>query len=194
MKDSKNIVIGMLCAVVCIMAVAYAAFSTSLTVTTTATVASNWCVKIKTASCPTKTPATGGAANSVTAGVETATDALSATVSMSFTQPGDTASCIVTYENCGSLNALVTNTVQGKVGAGEFSALNIDDTGVATLTTAANGIKFTVSGLSQKTLNKDGATMDITITGEYLNVAAGQESPEITSAQVKISSLAEQAI
>ena len=35
MKDSKNLVIGMLCAVVCIMAVAYAAFSATLTVTTT---------------------------------------------------------------------------------------------------------------------------------------------------------------
>ena len=36
MKDSKNLVIGMLCAVVCIMAVAYAAFSTTLTINGTA--------------------------------------------------------------------------------------------------------------------------------------------------------------
>ena len=70
MKDSKNLVIGMLCAVICIMAVAYAAFSTTLTINGTASIESNWCVRIKDAPTCTKTPVTGGAADSVTATLE----------------------------------------------------------------------------------------------------------------------------
>ena len=89
MKDSKNWVIGGLCAVLCIMAVAYAAFATTLTINGTASIESNWCVRIKDAPSCTKTSASG-VDDDVTA-TAVKDGATSATVTMKFKQPGDTA-------------------------------------------------------------------------------------------------------
>ena len=196
MKDSKNMVIGMLCAVVCVMAVAYAAFSTTLNVTTTATVASNWCVKVQSAECEA-TPVTGGAADSATATANTTANALGATFTMKFTQPGDTATCTVKYENCGSLNAAITHKAYSVNGesASELTA----NLGVATYTTAADGIEFTISGLeagtlSAKTGESAAGTTTITIVGKYLNVEAGQGSPATKSASVRVVSSASQSV
>ena len=203
MRDSKNIVIGMLCAVVCIMAVAYAAFSTSLTVTTTATVSSNWCVKIKEASCPTKT--TNGAADSVEATITPADNALAATFSMKFTQPGDSATCEVTYENCGSLNATLSHLAYSVTPANGdnpevASPLNIVG-GIATYKTADDGILFTISGLDNGTLNAKTAetsagTATITVTGTFINVEAGQGNTAAANkvANIRIVSRANQAV
>jgi len=204
MRDSKNTVIGMLCAVVCIMAVAYAAFSTSLTVTTTATVSSNWCVKIKEASCPVKQPVSGGAANSVEATITPADNALAATFSMRFTQPGDTATCEITYENCGTLNAKISHLAYSVTPAnGETaevaSPLTINS-GVATYQTANDGILFTINGLSDATLNAKtndtaGGTTQITVTGTFINVEAGQGNTADANktANIRIVSSANQA-
>lgn len=194
MRDSKNMVIGMLCAVVCIMAVAYAAFSTSLTVTTTATVASNWCVRIKEVSCPAdeKKPVAGGAADSVTAEVVAKSD-LSAEISMSFRQPGDQATCTVTYENCGDLNATISHSVQKKIGAADWASEVVSDSGVAEFNTSNDGIEFYVSGLQTQPLGKNNQTVQVTIRGKYLDVASGQVSPAVKEAKIKISSQAKQA-
>ena len=62
MKDSKNLVIGMLCAVLCIMAVAYAAFTTTLNINGSANISSNWSVIIPASdgiSCTTQAAAGG---------------------------------------------------------------------------------------------------------------------------------------
>jgi hypothetical protein len=196
MKDSKNMVIGMLCAVVCVMAVAYAAFSTSLNVTTTATVASNWCVKVQKAECEA-TPVTGGAEGSATASANTTANALGATFTMKFTQPGDTATCTVTYENCGSLNAAITHKAYSV--DGETASELPVTLGAATYTTAADGIEFAISGLeagtlSAKTNDSAAGTTTITIIGKYLDVAAGQGSPATKSASIRIVSSASKSV
>jgi len=192
MKDSKNMVIGMLCAVVCIMAVAYAGFSTVLNVTTTATVASNWCVKVKSADC-TATPVTGGAANSATADADPTDDSLGATFTMKFTQPGDTATCTVVYENCGTLNAAVTHKAYSVVGQ-DATELTANGQGVATYQTAPDGIEFSISGLTAGTLAKEGGTTPITIVGRYINVAGGQGSATVKSATIRVTSSASQSV
>lgn len=197
MKDSKNMVIGMLCAVVCVMAVAYAAFSTSLNVTTTATVASNWCVKVKSASCEA-TPVTGGAEGSATAKATTASNALGATLEMKFTQPGDSATCTVVYENCGSLNAAITHKAYSVVNE-SASELTANGEGVATYTTAADAIEFSISGLTAGTLTAKtetvaGGTTTITVIGKYLNVEAGQGNASVKSAAIRVVSSASQSV
>ncbi len=150
MKDSKNLVIGMLCAVICIMAVAYAAFSTTLTINGTTSIESSWCVQIKDAaiSC-TSTPVSGGAKESVTASA-VRTSATLATVTMKFSQPGDTATCTIVFENCGSLDAKLNKlTVTGN-----------DESGP---------IRFTVTGLTEGStkLEKTTGTANVVVTGTY---------------------------
>lgn len=196
MKDSKNMVIGMLCAVVCVMAVAYAAFSTTLNVTTTATVASNWCVKVKSASC-TPAPVQGGATG-VTANATTSSDSLGATLTMNFVQPGDSATCTVVYENCGSLAAAISHQAYSVIGE-SANKLTANGEGVATYQTAEDGIEFTISGLtagtlSPKTAQADGGTATITVVGKYLDVAAGQGNATTKTAAIRVSSSASQSV
>jgi len=147
MKDSKNLVIGMLCAVVCIMAVAYAAFTTSLEINGTATITSNWKVAfgVTMPECTEtpKAPATTG----VEASVNREGDTL-ATVSMSFTQPGDTATCEIPVVNSGSLNAV----------------LNFNTTG----TTKTELVEFTIENVTANTKLAKGATHNVKVTGTFL--------------------------
>ena len=186
MKDSKNLVIGMLCAVVCIMAVAYAAFSTTLNINGTASIESNWGVKIVDGPSCTFKAVTASAATTATActGTETAndntmcasavknSDAL-ATVTMRFMSPGDTATCTVSVQNYGTLNAKLTHTVNGKA----YTATVAD----------TDAIDFEISGLD--TTLAAGATKVITITGTYKDVTS---QPSSTSATLTLVTLAEQ--
>lgn len=191
MKDSKNMVIGMLCAVVCVMAVAYAAFGTALNVKTTATVASNWCVKVSSATCSDDT-VDGGVAPSVASKAEVTTNSLGADLTMNFVQPGDVVTCTVVYENCGSLNAAITHAASMVVN-GVNTPLTANEQGIAIDKTADDGIEFTVSGLNAETLAA-GATQTngIQIVGKYLDVAAGQGSPAVKSATISVKSSASQ--
>lgn len=171
MKDSKNLVIGMLCAVICIMAVAYAAFSTTLTINGTASISSTWKVAIDSVSCPTKTPATGGAANSVTATATKDSDTL-ATITMGFTQPGDSATCTVIYKNSGTLDANLSHTITGAAGT--------------------KAIKWTVTGADGTTALAAGGSHTVTVKGEYISSTTGQPADADKTATLKIVSTATQ--
>jgi len=148
MKDSKNLVIGMLCAVVCIMAVAYAAFSTTLEINGTASISSSWGVRIVEGPSCTKTSKATADASDVTATVSRVSDSL-ATITMAFAQPGDTATCTIEYENYGSLNATLSHNVTG--------------------TKETDAIKFTITGTDVTTLNA-GTKTTITVKGEFVDV------------------------
>ena len=153
MKDSKNLVIGMLCAVVCIMAVAFAAFQTQLTVNGTASIESNWKVAFEPeeniADCELHSAA--GGTTGVTASVNRVSDAL-ATINMTFSQPGDYAICTINVENKGSLNA----------------KLNFDTDG----TTTTELVKFTLTGTDQADTKIAANTgrHPIVVKGEFLDV------------------------
>ena len=157
MKDSKNLVIGMLCAVVCIMAVAYAAFSTTLNVEGTATIASNWGVSFESISCEATKAADGGVESIVVEGETVELDATgtikngdttSAEFSMTFLQPGDSAVCTVTVKNTGTLNA--------KVATLNFTD-NADD----------DIITYEVDGIVLGQALNAGLTSEFTVTATY---------------------------
>ena len=163
MKDSKNLVIGMLCAVVCIMAVAYAAFSTTLNINGTASISSSWGVRIVDNPSCTKTSKATADASDVTATVKKESDSL-ATIAMVFAQPGDTATCTIQYENYGSLNATLAHNVTG--------------------TKDTDAIKFTITGTDVTTLNAGDKTT-VTVKGEFVDVDKDKDgnSDTLTEAQ-----------
>lgn len=153
MKDSKNLVIGLLCAVVCIMAVAYAAFSTTLTINGTATISSNWNVKITAIECEA-TAVKGGQAAAVTKSFSNTT----AQFNMTFNQPGDTGVCTVTITNAGSLNAKVD----------KISVVATDSVGATT--EEADNIRYSVSGIEQGTTLAASKTNTYVVNAQYVDI------------------------
>lgn len=113
MRDSKSVVIGLLCTVLCVMAVAYAAFSTTLTINGTASITSTWDVAIEDISCDVVEGLAGAADITPTVSGEKET---SATIGVTFNQPGDKMTCTVTIKNNGDLTAeLVSITTTPEV-------------------------------------------------------------------------------
>jgi len=154
MKDSKNLVIGMLCAVICIMAVAYAAFSTQLSISGTASIESNWGVSIQSVECNT-TPANAGAPTVDSEGNKLEATGSGSGTTGSFTigllTPGDSATCTVTIKNTGDLAA--------KVGTLEVTGAD-----------SAEALNISVSGIAEGTQLAGGKTMQYTITASYKDV------------------------
>ena len=136
MKDSKNLVIGILCAVVCVMAVAYAAFTANLEVNGTATITGKWDVKFTSISCST----TGTAVQNAGTGVS-ATTGLTATVDFTLVAPGDSAYCDLTVTNAGNLPAIFKTISYGSTTAEELaeSPIIITVSQPSVLTLAASG-------------------------------------------------------
>ncbi|MBQ7137164.1 MAG: hypothetical protein IJO43_04240 [Bacilli bacterium] len=170
MKDSKNLVIGLLCAVVCIMAVAYAAFATTLNVNGTATIASNWDVHISNISCKA-TPVEGG-----TTDAEAVTKSFGATTAqfnMKFFQPGDSAECVVTITNSGTLDAKVS-TIETIITDANNNTNKTDET----LTLESDAIRYNLSGIVEGTTLAAGQTNTYTISAEFFDVANGQTPSE----------------
>jgi len=166
MKDSKNLVIGILCAVVCVMAVAYAAFATTLNVEGTATIASNWDVRITNISCNSK-PVAGG--ETVAEAVTKSFGDTSATFNMKFFQPGDTASCTVTISNTGTLDAKI-NTIETIITDANDNTNKTDDT----LTLTSDAIRYNLTGIAEGDILLAGKTHTYTIGAEFFDIANGQ--------------------
>ncbi len=122
MDKHKNIVIGLLLAVVLVMAVGYAAFATQLTINGTANITSTWDVRIK--SITAMTPV-GDASN-----VSTTVDpdsGLTATFEANLVSPGDQITYSISVENAGSLDAKLDDLsfTEEENPAIEYSYLNI---------------------------------------------------------------------
>ena len=113
MTDKKNILIGALIFAICVMAVGYAAFATTLTITGTATISNDWDVEITNiefvASTDSSEPykSAGEAANGATGPSHTMT---TATFASTLYQPGDSAVYKITIENKGTTAAVLNNT------------------------------------------------------------------------------------
>ena len=124
MKTNK-IVMGALVAAIAVMGIAYAAFSTSLTINGTANIDSNWGpIYIKSCSCTgdaTCTPVSNGSNSTVTG-----------TVTADLKKPGDTATCTFTVQNDGTLIAgvptlEVKNQAQNAVFSSNFFTVQASD-------------------------------------------------------------------
>lgn len=172
MKDSKNLVIGMLCAVLCIMAVAYAAFTTTLNINGTATVSSNWSIIIPEEDgiqCTTQAVA-GGSTDGLSASGQVIGNT-TAQFTMAFVQPGDTATCIVTIQNAGTLNAEV-ESLKIMSGSEDISTDGSD---------TAGPIRFTVQNITKgQKLAADGAEMTFTVIGTYDSSVTAQPDQNTT--------------
>ena len=168
MKDSKNIVIGLLCTVLCVMAVAYAAFSTSLEINGTATISSTWNVAIQDIQCTTEKGNSNGV--NVTAPTVKGQGTTSAEIGVSFNQPGDKMTCKVIIANNGTLEAKLVSiattpeVIENGDGKGE---LTINDFIHYTIGEGDDDVKVT------ETLAAKGDTVSThtyTIVAEYVDV------------------------
>jgi len=184
-KERKNVVMGMLLAAICIMAVGYAALAQQLTITGTAQITSTWDVQI-TGIAKQGTPSAGVTENKVKVdGTDVQYPTYTATTAqfnVSLTNPGDTITYAVTVTNGGSLAAILdsitvsaTDANDAAVGI-EEDAILYEVTGVTAKTTklAANGGTNTV--LVKITYNPDVTTQpaadalekNLTVTLNYV--------------------------
>lgn len=162
MKDSKNVVIGLLCAVICIMAVAYAAFSTTLTINGNATISSEWNVAISNISCEVHA-VEGGIASEVTKSFNGTT----AQFNIKFNQPGDTAQCVVTISNAGTLAAEVDSITTV-----------VTDAKGSTTTLDSDAIRYSVSGIAKGTQLTSKGTNTYIINAEFYDANNGAAPAE----------------
>lgn len=181
MKDSKNIVIGLLCTVLCVMAVAYAAFSTSLSIEGTASVSSTWGVAIETISCTPTAGTTGATAPTYEIGGEGST---AMTLGVSLNQPGDKVACTVRIKNTGTLEAKLSsievtngeNTSNGGTVASDFIWVTAGKSGDS----AVNGAVLAASADARNTYSIDVEYKDIKVNGQSVAIPQGQNSRVVT--------------
>jgi len=154
----RNIIIGSLCAVLLLMVVGYAAFSTALNIKGTASISSNWNIKI------TKIETQniiGGASN---AEEPTGVDTLTATFKTNLVSPGDSISYKITVSNLGNLDA-------------KLEKISVTDSNNP-------AIKFETSGLEEGTVLSAGGTADLTVTVTYDSNVTSQ--PENTKGTISV--------
>ncbi|MBR2833301.1 MAG: hypothetical protein IKE75_02595 [Bacilli bacterium] len=175
-RNNKNVLIGGLLAIVLVMAVGFAAFSTQLNITSTAGITSSWNVQFDT----TKTSGTGVVATTGTAtgGTISYSDGQHATISSTgLVKPGDSATYTLTIKNTGSIAAtLGTPTVTG-------SSCTVSG---LTCTTTSGNLKFTVTAPASSSLVASTGTTTMTVKAEYVNKAVSTASTETASITVTL--------
>ena len=140
MKNKKTLVIGILCALVAIMAVGYAAFSTVLTITGTANIASEWKVVFTNITQVSKTSGVSIKSTPVASGT-------TATFNVGLTSPGDKIVYKITLANQGTIDAVIRN--------------------IQASATDSPAIIFTVEGVNIGDELKNKTSKDFTVTIEY---------------------------
>ena len=155
----NNIVLGVLCAVVLLMVVGYAAFSTILNINGTSAITSNWNVKITNI---TSKDIVGGASNASTPSY---TD-LTATFSVNLISPGDSITYDVTVTNAGTIDA-------------ELDKITISDSNNP-------AIIFSTSGLSEGSILTAGNSEVLTVTVTYSSGVSSQPSLNTSSLTVTL--------
>lgn len=154
-RKSRGIVIGVLCAVILFMSIGFAAISTRLTLTGTATVGSTWNVEITGIE---KTNDSTVGATDATAPSFTAT---TATFDVDLAQPGDKAVYQVTVENKGTIDAKLSDIVS-----------TLDDS-----KDAKDALTLTVTGVEKDAVLQAGKTHVFTMTAEYKATAQNDLAP-----------------
>ncbi len=164
-RKKRNIIMGSLCAVLLLMVVGYAAFSTALNINGTSSISSNWDIKITSITEGTKTGAAtttvDESGNKKISGVGT----LTASVEADLVSPGDSIEYDITVTNAGSLNAKLEKI---------------------TLSESNNpAIKFETSGLTEgDTLTANGGTATLKLKITYDSNVTTQ--PENTKGTISV--------
>ena len=161
-RKKNNIIIGSLLAVVLLMAVGYAAFSSVLNISGTGSITSSWNIKITNV----EVSNTVGDASD---GEGTTFEDLTATINSNLVSPGDSITYDVTVRNDGSLDAVLTN-------------INLSES-------TNPAISFSTSNLEAGAELKTGEEAILKVTITYNNVT---EQPENTSANLNVTLTYEQ--
>lgn len=167
-SKNKNVIIGGLLAIVFIMAVGYAAFSTSLNINGTASITSNWDVEIT--DIVAGTPV--GTASSTSAKV--ADGGLSASFGTTLKSPGDSITYTVTVQNKGDLNAKLSGIVFTPGTGVDTAAIDYSYAGIAVNDTlnAGASTSFTVTVTYDSSVTSQPAEAllnnDLTMTLTYV--------------------------
>ena len=144
---TNNIIMGVLVAVIAVMGVAFAAFSTTLTINGTAEISSNWNITFTAGTC-TPVSKDAGAPSSGTVYVSGTT----ATVTANMSSPGDTLACTVIVNNAGSLAAVR------------------DSWAITTAVSNSDAYEVTATAPTAATLAAGSGTETLTINVTYKNV------------------------
>lgn len=166
-RGNKTYVIVFLTGVLLVMAIAYAAFSTALSISSTASIDTSWDVHY------TRTATTGVGTAGISGGTTpsgtiayspSSGSATSATLSATLHQPKDKVVFTLTVENGGSLKATLGSlSITGQTGC--------TVTGLTCTSTSGN-IKFTVGSFSRTTLDAASGTnktATIQVTAEFVD-------------------------
>lgn len=182
--NKNTIIIGLL-AVVALMVIAYAAFSTTLSISSSANVTSTWNVAFDTNS-HTASPTTGaGGTTAPTGTVNYSNGNRTATVVASLHQPGDKIIFTLTIKNTGSLNATLGSTTLSNASGCSINSL---------VCTSSNGnIKITATNPAQSSLVASTGETTITVTAEFVNKGAGNTYNASETASVNVNVTATQA-
>ncbi len=162
-KKRKNMLLGSLLAIVVLMGIAYAAFATSLNITGTASVTSNWCIGFDSRNTSAYTATAGKSGGTVPTGsISFSGDSCAtnykttASLNASFIQPGDKVEYTLTIANKGSLAAAIESIL-------------VDNTSVTSDTTITKGnIKYIIEMPQSTTLAVD-ATTTMKVTAMFQN-------------------------
>ena len=153
----KKIIIGVMCSLICIMAIAFAAFSTTLNINGTSSIESNWKVVFTNIQELSKT-------NGVTINNTPTASGTTATFDVSLESPGDAIEYQITVENQGTLDAIIED-------------INASETG-------SDAIKFEISNIriGDILLKQESTTFNIKIS--YDESITSQ--PEITNNRLTV--------
>ena len=154
--NKKSILMVSLCVGIAVMAIAYAAFSTTLQINTTVTSAGGPDVRLS-CSCATGTAGLSGAtAPSATCTPTSLSQTSSATMSATLHQPGDSVTCTYTIKNNSSFNMKTTAAINCGSLSSPFTS--------------------SVSTLAKDTVIAAGSSKTFTITMGYLSSITSQPS------------------
>lgn len=175
-RMDRSLLIVFLITVLGIMAVAFAAFSTQLTINGSANITSTWNVGFDT----TKTSGTGvvSTAGTATGGTISYTDAQHASISSTgLVKPGDSATYTLTIKNTGSIAAtLGTPTISG-------TSCTVNG---LMCTSASGNIKFTVTAPANSSLAASTGSTTMTVKAEYVNRTVTYATTETASITVSL--------
>ncbi len=164
-SKNKNALIGGLLAIVFVMAVGYAAFSTQLNVNGTANVTSSWDVHIQSITAGTTDAGTlTGTAQDL--GTSIGEDKLSATFSNTLMAPGDSITYTIVVKNAGTLPAKVSDIVFTKG--------------------ASKAILYNYSGIAENDVVSAGATKTFTVTVTYDSAITSQPDTADTTSTLSM--------
>ena len=170
-RKKRNLIIGSLLAILVVMTVGYAAFSTQLKITGNASITSNWDVQITGISNGTPT---GSAENAI----NPTYDILTANMKVNLYSPGDSMTYEITIQNKGTIDATLSKITKSDTnnpailfetsGVNEGDALNAGDKTTMT-------VKITYNPAT--TGQPDNLTSELNVTLTYEQKSSGGVTP-----------------